>query len=130
MILRRPRSTDPRLVLGSALALALPLGASWAAFAQTPVDQTAPSAAPAENAAPAADALKQHDQELDAIRAKQRESADSQAKLRSQITALGEDRRALNKQLIDTAARVRDVEAKIDATQARLKSLDDTKTGF
>jgi septal ring factor EnvC (AmiA/AmiB activator) len=130
MILRRPRSTDPRLVLGSALALALPLGAGWAAFAQTPVDQPPPSAAPAENAAPPADALKQHDQELDAIRAKQRESADSQAKLRSEITAIGEDRRALNKQLIDAAARVRNVEAKIDATQARLKALDERKQIF
>jgi murein hydrolase activator len=136
MILRRPRSTDPRLVLGSALALALPLGASLGAFAQTSVDQTPPSAAPAENAAPvenappARDALKQHDQELDAIRSKQRESADSQAKLRSEITALGEDRRALNKQLIDAAARVRNVETKIDATQGRLKSLDDRKQIF
>ncbi len=85
---------------------------------------------PRRDAAPPADALKQHDQELDAIRAKQRESADSQAKLRSQITALGEDRRALNKQLIDSAARVRDVEAKIDATQARLKALDERKQIF
>ncbi|MGA8611483.1 MAG: murein hydrolase activator EnvC [Xanthobacteraceae bacterium] len=130
MILRRPRSTDPCLVIGSALALALPLGASWAAFAQTSADQTAPSPAPAANTAPAGDVLKQHDQELDAIRAEQRESADSQAKLRSQITALGEDRRALNKQLIDTASRVRDVEAKIDATQGRLKSLDERKQIF
>jgi septal ring factor EnvC (AmiA/AmiB activator) len=131
MILRRPRSTDPRLVLGSALALALPLGAGWTAFAQTPVDRAAPSAVPAaETAAPATDPLKQHDQELDAIRSEQRESAESQAKLRSEIAAIGEDRRALNKQLIDTAARVREVETKIDATQLRLKSLDARKQVF
>ncbi len=54
------------------------------------------------------------------MRARERESAESQAKLRREIDALGDDRRALNQQLIDTAARVRDVEASIDATQARL----------
>jgi murein hydrolase activator len=120
MILRRSRPTDPRLVLGPALALTLPLAASLAAFAQTP-STTAP---PAPAAAPADDALKQHDQELDAIRAQQRASADSQEKLRLQIEALSEDRRTLNQQLIASAARVRDVEAKIDDAQARLQSLD------
>jgi murein hydrolase activator len=130
MILRRPRSPDPRLLLGSALALALPLGASLVALGQTPLDQAAPSGTPTPNAVPAGDALKQHDQELDAIRAQQRASADSQAKLRSQIDALGEDRRALNKLLIDTATRVREVEGKIEATRARLRSLDERKQVF
>jgi len=120
MILRRARATDPRFVLGSALVLALPLGASLAAFAQTPSTQSGQP-----TAAPAGDALTQHDQELDAIRAQQRASADSQEKLRLQIEALSQDRRALNEQLIASAARVRDVEAKIDATQARLQSLDE-----
>lgn len=71
------------------------------------------------------DALKQHDQELDAARAAQRESAESQAKLRQEIDAIGDDRRALNEQLIATAARVREIEASIDATRTRLKPLDD-----
>ncbi len=126
MILRRSLPTDPRLVLGSALALALPLGAGLAAFAQTPGTVTQPAAA----AAPADDALKQHDQELDAVRAQQRASADSQEKLRLEIQALSEDRRALNQQLIASAARVREVEAKIDATQARLQSLDEREQIF
>ncbi|MGD0024982.1 MAG: peptidoglycan DD-metalloendopeptidase family protein, partial [Xanthobacteraceae bacterium] len=60
----------------------------------------------------------------------QRETADSQAKLKREIEALGEDRRELNQQLIDSAARVRDVEAKIDATQARLQSLDEREHVF
>ncbi len=95
----------------------------------------APSAAPPAGQAPAparsspqppsdADLLKQRDRDLDAARARQRESADAQAKLKREIEALGQDRRKLNQQLIDTAARVRDVEANIDATQARLKPLD------
>jgi septal ring factor EnvC (AmiA/AmiB activator) len=140
MIPRRSSRIDSRLVLGSALAFALPLGADWAAVAQAPPGQPsagaaqapasqAPAAAltSAPNASPQSDtdALKQHDQELDAIRAQERASAEGQAKLRREIEAIGEDRRALNQQLIDTAARVRDVEANIEATRARLKPLDD-----
>ena len=129
MVLRRSRPTDPCLVLGSALALALPFGANLAAFAQTP-DAQVPAQVPLRPTLPSAgapapdDAIKQHDQELDSVRTQQRQSADSQAKLRLQIEALGEDRRALNQQLIDSAAAVRAVEAKIDDTQSRLKSLD------
>jgi murein hydrolase activator len=134
MILKRSSRTDPCLVLGSALALALPLGAHSAAFAQsapsqipagagqTPAAPSVPASAPL---AAAQDALKQHDQELDAVRAQERASAESQAKLRREIESIGDDRRTLNQQLIDTAARVRDVEATIEATRARLKPLDD-----
>ncbi len=147
MILRRSSRTDPRFVLGSALALVLPIGAglnvsfgaSSVAWAQTPgtpapADTAAPgSAAPSpaaspESAPPAADkidALKQHDQELDSALARQRESVESQAKLRVEIEALAQDRRKFNQDLIGTAARVRDVEANIDATRARLVPLDE-----
>jgi murein hydrolase activator len=127
MILCRSRTADPGLFLGSALALALPFGAPWGAHAQTPPAEVP---APASAVAPAGDALKQHDQELDAIRSQQRESADSQAKLRLQIEALGQDRRALNAQLIESAARVRTVEAKIEATEAKLRSLDERESTF
>ena len=128
MILRRPRPTDPRLVLGSALALALPLGFNSTALAQAPSAQI--PVQPAQASPPAEDAIKQRDQELNAVRAQQRDSADNQAKFRLQIEALSEDRRALNQQLIESAARVRDVEAKIDATRARLQSLDQREQVF
>ena len=125
MILRRSRPTDPRLVLGSALVLALPLGANLAAFAQTPsTELPLRPAVPSSEAPSADDALRRHDQELDAVRTQQRQSVDSQAKLRLQIQALGDDRRALNRELINSAAAVRDVEAKIDDAQSRLQSLD------
>ena len=132
MILRWSGPFDPRLVLGWTLAFALPAGMHSAAFAQgAPAQQPAGPAAPAATA-PAeqppkadADALKTRDQELDAVRAKERESAENQAKLKREIDALGEDRRALNQQLIDTAARVRDAEANIEATRARIRPLDD-----
>ncbi len=125
MILRRSRPTDPCLVLGSALALALPLGANLVAFAQSPASRVPPpSTVPSAEAPSADDAIRQHDQELDTVRSQQRQSADSQAKLRLQIEALSEDRRTLNQQLIQSAAAVRDVEAKIDDTKSRLQSLD------
>ncbi len=144
MILRRSSRTDPRLVLGTALAFALPLGANPVALAQTPpasapaqapatsgpvpylVPQPAPPGAPQTDA----DALKQRDQELEAARARERESAENQAKLKREIEALGDDRRALNQQLIDTAARVRGIEASIDATEGRLKPLDEQERLF
>ncbi len=81
---------------------------------------------PANNA----NALKQRDQELSAALGKQRGSVESQAKLRIEIEALSEDRRKFNQQLIDTAARIRDVEANIDATRARLQPLDDKQQLF
>jgi septal ring factor EnvC (AmiA/AmiB activator) len=141
MIPQRLNRSDPRLVLGSALALALPLALDLAAFAQPAPGQNPPSAAPAPatQSAPApspaapqteTDALKQHDQELDAVRARERASAESQAKLRREIEAIGDDRRALSAQLIDTAARIRAVEANIDATRTRLKPLDDQQNSI
>src|SRR5579859_6214875 len=125
MILSRSRAVAAGLIVGPALALSF--GAHSAAHAQTP---PAEMSAPAPAGAPAADTLKQRDQELDAIRAQQRESSDSQAKLRLQIEALGRDRRALNEQLIDSAARVRTVEAKIEATEAKLRVLDERESIF
>jgi septal ring factor EnvC (AmiA/AmiB activator) len=137
MILRRPLRTESRLVLGPALLLALPFGAELAthapAFAQQPSAQSpAKSAAPPVPAPPqnASDALKQRDQELSAALAKQRSSAESQAKLKTEIEALSADRRKFNQQLIDTAAKIRDTEASIDATQARLAPLDEKQALF
>jgi murein hydrolase activator len=142
MIFRPSSRTDPGLLLGSVLALALPFGAldalaqnsqqpaagpSWPSTVQVPVAPLAP--APTTTQSDAA-ALKQHDQELEAARAAQRQAADNQAKLRREIQALGNDRRALNQQLIDTAARVRDVEASVEATRARLAPLDEKQHLF
>jgi murein hydrolase activator len=138
MILRRSSPADPCLVLGSVLAFVLPFAANAAAFAQTqsppaPATQV-PSAIPSPTAPPpalsAADALKQHDQELGAARAQQKVSLEEQGKLKQEIEAIGADRAALNQQLIDTAAHIRNVDASIDATQARLKPLDEREQEF
>ena len=57
----------------------------------------------------------------------QRKSAETEAALKREIEQIGADRRKLNQALIDTAARLRDVETKIAATEARLKPLDDNE---
>jgi septal ring factor EnvC (AmiA/AmiB activator) len=134
MILRRSIRSDMR---ESAWAFVLPFGVAFAAssiaLAQTAPQRAAtvpqPPSAPSPSAAVAKapstpDALKQSDQDLDAALAQQRASAENQIKLRSEIEALGQDRRKFNQELIDTAARVRDVEANINTTQERLGALD------
>jgi septal ring factor EnvC (AmiA/AmiB activator) len=75
----------------------------------------------------ALDALRQRDQELEAVRAEQKKAAESQAKLKEEIDAIGEDRRKLNQALIEGAARLRDTEDRIVETEARLKPLDDSE---
>ena len=129
MILRRSSRTDPRLVLGSALALVLPIGAELGASSIAGAQALSPP--PAAGQAPiSADALKQRDQELDAAMARQRNSAEAQAKLRSEIEVLGRDRRKFNQQLIETASRVREVEARINASQTRLDALNQQERRF
>ncbi|MFY9835659.1 MAG: peptidoglycan DD-metalloendopeptidase family protein [Xanthobacteraceae bacterium] len=120
----------------SAWAFVLPFGVAFAAssiaLAQTAPQRAATVPPPPSASSPGAaakapgtpDALKQSDQDLDAALAQQRASAENQIKLRSEIETLGQDRRKFNQQLIDTAARVREVEANIDTTQERLGALD------
>jgi len=70
------------------------------------------------------DTLRQREQELETIRAEQSKAAEAEARLKAEIAAIAEDRRKLNQQLIDAASRVRDVEGRIAATEARLQPLD------
>lgn len=120
-------------MLGPALAFVLPLGANWAAFAQVPpapiAEVPSPQATPAAPQ-PSLDVLKQHDQELDAARAQQKVSAEEQNKLKHEIDSISANRAELNQQLIDTAAHIRVIETSIDATQARLKPLDEREQVF
>jgi murein hydrolase activator len=113
----------PRAALLAGLGLALPL-----ALAEPLDAQDKPAAAPAQNdKSEKLDALKQHDEELKATRDAQRKSADTEAALKREIEQIGADRRKLNQALLDTAARTRDVEAKVEATQARLAPLDENR---
>jgi septal ring factor EnvC (AmiA/AmiB activator) len=81
-----------------------------------------------QSPAPASDplaTLKQRDQELEGLREQQKKSSEAEAALRREIETLGSDRRKLNQDLIDTAGRIRGLEGKIGATEARLRPLDE-----
>src|SRR5262245_16967316 len=73
------------------------------------------------------DTLKERDKELEAIRTEQKKALENEAKLKREIESIGDDRRKLNQQLIDTAARVVNLEERIGKTQERLKRLDDSE---
>jgi septal ring factor EnvC (AmiA/AmiB activator) len=73
------------------------------------------------------DALKQRDQELQAARDAQKKSVDAEIALKREIEQLGADRRKLNQDLIDTAARLRGLESQIPTTEARLRPLDESE---
>jgi murein hydrolase activator len=103
----------------SSRALAVTLGL---ALLLTPLLPSLPLQAQSE-----LDALRQRDQELEAIRIEQKKAAETQAKLKEEIDAIGEDRRKLNQALIDGAARLRDTEDRIAETEGRLQPLDDSE---
>ena len=62
-----------------------------------------------------------------ALRAAQRKALASETELRREIEAVGADRRKLNAQLIETAARIRAIENRISAAEARVRPLDDSE---
>jgi septal ring factor EnvC (AmiA/AmiB activator) len=88
-----------------------------------------PADAPAQSvpakASLTSDALKLRDQELEALREKQKKATESEKNLRNEIELLGADRRKLNEALIDTAAKVRDGEARLSAAEQRMKPLEE-----
>jgi septal ring factor EnvC (AmiA/AmiB activator) len=99
------------------------------AMAQTPTEET-PAATTTSAAAtptattPSADDIKQRAQELEAARARQKAAAELREKLKAEIAAIGQDRSKLNQELIDIAAKVRNVEGRIADAESRLGDLD------
>jgi septal ring factor EnvC (AmiA/AmiB activator) len=91
----------------------------------TPAPDLRSSDVPAANGPSLLDTLKQHDQELAVIRAEQRRAIEAEAKLKHDIESISDDRRKLNTQLIEAAARVRGVETEIARTMDRLAPLDE-----
>jgi septal ring factor EnvC (AmiA/AmiB activator) len=120
----------PRRAL-AAMGFAVPLGLAAMASAQPPqrhlrTYQVAQAERPGRGPVDT-DALKQRDQELESIQAERKKAAETQARLRREIDAIGDDRRKLNQQLIETASRAQAVEGRITATEARLKPLDENE---
>jgi septal ring factor EnvC (AmiA/AmiB activator) len=99
----------------AALGVALPLALAAPAVAQETSSQGKPGNL---------DALKRHDQQLESLREQQSKAAEREATIQREIDKIGADRRKLNQDLIDTAARLRGVEAKVAATEQRLQPLD------
>jgi septal ring factor EnvC (AmiA/AmiB activator) len=137
MALVIPRLTLARRALAAAL-IALPSAAS----AQTPprppgqvpylnFPPGGPATIPSTGETPPApdakglDQLQRHERELQAIRGEQKMARDTEIRLRREIESIGNDRRKLNQQLIDAAARVREIEQQVVATEGRLAPLDD-----
>jgi septal ring factor EnvC (AmiA/AmiB activator) len=71
------------------------------------------------------DTLKERDEQLEKLRAEQRRILENEAKLKREIEAIGDDRRKFNQQIIETAARVTEVEERAAQTQERLDVLDE-----
>ncbi len=116
-------ASDSRAALLAIVSLTLPLFAP-AAHGQ--------SANPSKTELPvdksqALDGLKARDQELEDARERQRKTIETEAALKREIEQIGADRRKLAQDMIDTAARLRGVEAKVEATQERLKPLNENE---
>ena len=62
--------------------------------------------------------------ELDKVREDQKRASEAEARIRAEIDKIRNDRKALTQTLIDTAARIRQVEGKIADSEARLPQLD------
>lgn len=107
------------LLIASVMGASLAQACASFAQAQTQGQLSAPQAATVSP-----DAIRQREQELEAARARQKSAEEAQAKLKAEITSLGQDRTQLNQQLIDTAANVRTIETKIDEAEARLRTLN------
>jgi septal ring factor EnvC (AmiA/AmiB activator) len=73
------------------------------------------------------DDLKQREQELEKLRTEQKKALENEAKLKREIEAIGDDRRKFNQQIIDTAARVVNLEERIAKAKERMGSLDDSE---
>ena len=107
------RQTDLYRALGIALAPVLLLTFTSASLAQSTLDK-----------------LRQHDKELETIRSQQRQTIETEARLKREIGNIGDDRRKLNQMLIEAASRLRTVEGRVAETEARLKPLDDSERGI
>jgi murein hydrolase activator len=122
---------DPRAVLVAGVWLALPSILTTAAPAQERPDRVPTNITLAQNnKAEKLDVLRQRDEELKSAHDQQRKSAETEASLKREIEQVGADRRKLNQDLIDTAARLRGIESKIAATQERLKPLDENENSI
>lgn len=115
-------------VLAVVLAVGLPAGLVGTALAEQPARP--PGAPLADGAQPVAPEQQkaQREQDLQALQAEQQRAAEAEAKLKTDIAAISEDRRKLNEALIETAANIRAAESRIAAGEARRTTLNDQES--
>jgi septal ring factor EnvC (AmiA/AmiB activator) len=116
---------DTRAAFIAVLALGLPV-----TLAVQGVAEERPVLLAQNDKAVKIDALKQRDQDLKGARDAHSKSIETEAAIKREIEQIGADRRKLNQDLIDTAGRIRGVEAQVAATETRLKSLDGNELGI
>lgn len=119
MIRRSPHTLQLRA--SAAALLATGIAGAWPSLAAAQAAATTETLA---TATPSADDIAQRAQELEAARARQKAAAELQDKLKAEIAAIGQDRGKLNQELIDIAAKVRNVESRIADAESRLGDLD------
>lgn len=110
-----------RVTAGAAI-LAASIGGIGAVFAQTDSSQAAKTAVEAQGDN---DILKARERELEAARNEQKRASENEARLRAEIESFGNDRRKLNADLIGTAARMREIEERLSATENRVAPLQE-----
>lgn len=93
-------------------------------FAPVAPDSGQHHGAATETAPARTDDLRKRDQDLEGIRAEQKKAIDTETRLRGEIQTIGDDRRKLNQQLIDTGTRIRAAEDQVAGIEERLKPLD------
>jgi len=124
LALRRPgRNLAAMISLGFGLANARAALIAGRCLALPAAAQMAAGPAQAQGS-DKADALQKRDDELKALRDQQQKSTAAEAEIKRQIEEIGNDRRKLNQALIDSAAKLREVESKVSGTETRLKPLD------
>jgi septal ring factor EnvC (AmiA/AmiB activator) len=102
--------------------------AMLASLGSTDVKAEPPSAVPPPALPQSQDPRAARERELEAVQAEQKRAAESEAALRAEIEAIGEDRRKLNEALIGSASRLRGVEAQIEAAEVRLAAREDSES--
>jgi septal ring factor EnvC (AmiA/AmiB activator) len=112
-------------VLGGLVGTSLLLNAIPSAGQLSPRPRAEGASPPAPVATPAErEAQRLRSQDLESLRSAQQKAQETEARLKREIESIGDDRRKLNQQLTDTAARIRSVEGQVAQTQDRLEPLD------
>jgi septal ring factor EnvC (AmiA/AmiB activator) len=107
------KTTPRRRVFGALCAGFLLATAHAAALAQVAEVAVAPEAQKGAR-----------EEELEKVRIEQKRAADAAAKLKAELDSIGEDRRKLNQFLLDSATKIRTVEDRAAAAEARLNTLE------